>query len=202
MDAELREMLLQGDEVALEEAYNDGDLPHSFAVDWRADDADIVSVCAACLNLPSLSADWRGEDLILTFEGREHRVPLVKGVADRHITLCTLNDVLAPGYEVRFVVCSHGGDTPGFLALPTLDWQALEAECPEAVAENFIDPRKLPNLMTELTDATLPPPARARYERMQMRNRPQPPPSSDSPAAGSIREAAPESTPKPWWKFW
>lgn len=58
-----------------------------------------------------------------------------------------------------------------FVALRMDDWRALENEYPTVVAENFIDPRTLPNLMTELTDETLPENARARLERMVERNR-------------------------------
>ena len=92
-------------------------------------------------------------------------------VADRHITLCTLNDLLSPKHEIRFIILSHGSDTVGFAALSVADWRELEKANADAVAENFVDPRKLPNLVTELTDEKLPPKARARFERMLERNK-------------------------------
>jgi hypothetical protein len=171
MSPDLRQMVIDRDEVGLERAFFDDECPHFFAVDWREDDADIIANCAEALGLDSLSAEWRGEDLFITFNGREARVPLLMDVADRHITICTLNDMLGPNYEVRFLVFSHRSDTGGFAALSVADWRELEKGNAAVVAENFIDPRKLPNLMTELTDEKLPANARARFERMLKRNK-------------------------------
>ena len=171
MSPELRQMVIDRDEVGLEQAYFEGESPHFFAVEWRGDDADIVADCAAALELDSLTADWRGEELFIMFDGKEVRVPLLLHVADRHITICALNDVLGPKYEVRFLVFSHGSDTLGLAALSVDDWRELERANAAVVAVNFIDPRQLPNLMTELTDYNLPAVARARYERMLDRNR-------------------------------
>ena len=92
-------------------------------------------------------------------------------MGDRHITICTLNDVLSPKYEVRFLVFSHGSDTLGFAALDMATWQQVEKADPTVVAENFIDPRKLPNIVNDLVDAKLPPLARARFERLLNRNK-------------------------------
>ncbi len=164
-------MVIAHDEVGLERAFFDNDCPHFFAVDWGEDDADIVAYCAEALELDSLTAEWRGDDLFITFDGRDVKVPLLMDVADRHITICTLNDVLSPNYEVRFLVFSHGGDTGGFAALRVADWRELEKANAAVVAENFIDPRKLPNLMTELTDEKLPANAGARLARMLNRNK-------------------------------
>jgi hypothetical protein len=171
MSPELRQMVIDRDEVALERAYFDNECPQFFAVDWREDDADIVAYCAQALELESLTARWRDEDLFIMFDGREAKVPLQIDIADRHITICTLNDVLGPKYEVRFLVFSHGSDTLGFAALSVADWRELEKANAAVVAENFIDPRKLPNVMTELTDKKLPPNARARFERMLKRSK-------------------------------
>lgn len=171
MSPELRRMVIDRDEVGLERAHSENECPHFFAVDWGDDDSDIVSSCSACLILPSLKAEWRSEDLFVIFEGREVKAPLEYDVADRHVTLCALNDVLGPKFEIRFLVVSHGSDTLGFAALSDADWRELETANAEAVAENFIDPRKLPNLITELTNEKLPAAARARFERMLARNK-------------------------------
>jgi len=173
MNPELRQMVIDRDEVGLEGAFFDNECSNFFAVDWREDDADIVAYCAEALELESLTAEWRDENLFIIFDGREVKVPLQIDVADRHITICKLNDVLSPKYEVRFLVFSHGSDTLGFAALSVADWCELEKANPAVVAENFIDPRKLPNLMTELTDEKLPVSARARFERMLNRNKTQ-----------------------------
>jgi hypothetical protein len=171
MSPELRQMVIDRDEGGLERAYFDSECPHFFAVDWREDDADIVAYCAGVLGLESLTAEWRDEDLYIIFDDREIRAPLQIDVADRHITICTLNDMLSPEYEIRFLVFSHGSDTLGFAALSVTDWRDLEKANASVVAENFIDPSKLPNLMTELTDEKLPANARARFERMLERNK-------------------------------
>jgi hypothetical protein len=173
MSPEFRQMVTERDEVGLECAYFDGECRHFFAVDWREDDADIVRYCAGRLGLESLSAEWRDDGLVVDFEGREVPVPLKIDFADRHITICSLNDILTPNYEIRFLVFSHGSDTLGFAALSLADWRELEKANPTAVSENFIDPRKLPNLFTELTDEKLPANARARFERMLARDKAQ-----------------------------
>jgi hypothetical protein len=163
-------MIEERDEPSLEQAYFDNECPHFFTVDCREDDADIVKYCSDCLGLPSLAAEWRDEVLFMAFEGKEVRVPLQQDTADRHITICTVNDLLSPKYEIRFVVLSQGSDSIGLAALSTEDWRELERTNPETVAENFIDPRKLPNLMTELTERDLPVNAQARLQRMAERN--------------------------------
>jgi hypothetical protein len=171
MTPEFRQLVIDRDEAGLERLYFESECPHFFAVDWREDDADIVEYCADCLGLTSLTAEWRDEDLVVSFEGRELKVPLIMDVADRHITICTLNDLLSPNYQIRFLVFSHGSDTLGLAALSAADWQSLEKTSPAVVAENFIDPRNLPNLMTELTEEKLPPNAQARFQRMLERNK-------------------------------
>src|SRR5262245_17912121 len=99
MSPELRRMVIERDEVGLERAYVDNDCAHFFTVDWGEDDADIVAYCAEALELDSLAAEWRDEELFIVFDGREVQVPLQLDVADRHVTICTLNDVLSPNYE-------------------------------------------------------------------------------------------------------
>jgi hypothetical protein len=166
MTPELRRMILDRDEVALERAFYDRTCQDFFTVDWREDDADIVKSCAETLGLETLTAEWRDENLFILYEGRETRVPLKIDAGDRHITLCTLNDVLSPGHELRYVVCSHGGDALGFAALSTADWRDLENADADAVAENFLDPRPLRNLITEFNDYDLPAKAKKRHDRM------------------------------------
>jgi len=159
-------MVVNRDEPGLERAYFDSLGPPFFAVDWGEDDTDTVAYAAKALNLGSLSAEWQDDDLVIRLDDREVKVPLQMDVADRHTTVCALNDILSPNHEVRFLSFTHGSDTLGFAALGSADWQKLEAANGDAVEENFLDPRKLPNLMTELTQDTLPPKARARVERM------------------------------------
>jgi hypothetical protein len=171
MIAELRQMVNDRDEFGLERAFFNSGCPHFFAVDWREDDADIVADCAEALELELLTAEWRDEELFIIFNGQEARVPLQSDAEDRHITICALNDLMEAKYEIRFLVFSLGSDTLGFAALSVADWRELEKSNAAAVAENFIDPRKLPNLMTELTEKKLPTNARVRFERLLNRNK-------------------------------
>lgn len=166
MDNEFRRIVLERDEEALERAYFVNECPHCFLVDHGEDDDATVQYAAEALQLDSLTAEWRDDEMFIIYNGREVKVPLLIDPADRHITITTLNDLLNPKYELRFLVVSHGSDTIGLIALPVEEWRVLEAAAPQSIAENFIDPRKLPNLMTELTDEKLPAPARLRFERM------------------------------------
>lgn len=171
MDQQFRQMLHDRDEVAFDDAYFEDECPHFFSVDWREDDDAIVEYCAKCLGLDLLSAEWRDDALVIIRDGNETPVPLTESEADRHITICTLNEVLQDDYQIRYLVCSHGSDTAGFAALPVGEWQALEEDFPEATAENFVRLQDLPNVFTELTDNGLPASAYARFQRMIERNK-------------------------------
>ncbi len=170
MHPSLRQWLMERDESALEDAFFDNDCPHFFAVDWREDDADIVQDCADCLGTDSLQGEWRGDRFVIIRDGVETAVPLANDEGDRDVTIRTLNDVLQPDYEIRFLVCSHGSDTSGFAVLASADWQALEAESSQTVDENFVKLALLPNLCTEMTDQHLSEAARTRFQRMLERN--------------------------------
>ena len=166
MDQALRQWLKDENERAIDDAFFDSGCPHFFAVDWGEDDADIVEYCAGCIGVDSLRAEWRDDSLVIIRDANETTVPLKNDDGDRHITICTLNDVLQPEYEIRFLVCSHGSDTAGFAALSAADWQTLDTELPHPVKANFIKLAELPNIFTGMTDKHLPEEARARFQRM------------------------------------
>ena len=67
-------MIIDGDEISLERAFFENKYPHFLAVDWREDDAAIVQDLADILGLTSLTAEWRDDNLFVTFEGHEVRV--------------------------------------------------------------------------------------------------------------------------------
>lgn len=183
MEQTLRQWLVERDERAIDDAYLGNEFPHFFAVDWREDDADVVRYCADCLGDESLRAEWRDKTLVIIRDGNETIVPLANSEGDRDVTLRTLNDVLQPNYEIRFLVSSHGSDMAGFAVLASADWQLLDAESSQCVNENFVKLALLPNLFTEMTDQHLPEPARGRFNRVLGRNR------------------KPQPT-RPWWRFW
>ncbi len=126
-----------------------------FWVDWREDEGDIVKYCEAVLQTGSLAAEWvraatpRGSDLFISYIGRRIRAPLTNGHEDRHIALYALNQALAPDYEVRFCIDSHGSDTLAFLPLPSARWAELEDRYGAAVSSRFYRLAERPNLFTD-----------------------------------------------------
>ena len=72
----LADWLKDHDEVAIEDAYFNGDCRHFFQVDWREDDADIVDYCASCIASKTLHAEWQDDDsLVIIQDGTENTVP-------------------------------------------------------------------------------------------------------------------------------
>ena len=136
-----------------------------FWVDWREQDDAIVEYCEAVLQTGALSAAYVESDneagftLRITFRDKETKVPLVVGVEDRHITLRTLNQVLAPEFEIRYVVASCGSDSAAFLPLAAESWSALDLAFGDAVRLSFQSIRVKPNLFTDPIDCTVTQPA-------------------------------------------
>jgi hypothetical protein len=131
-----------------------------FWVDWREDDADIVRYCEKVLKTGELSVeeteieDDPGIDLHISFRGSRAKVPLTCGVADRHITIHALNNMLNPAYEVRVCVDSHPSDSLALLPLKTDEWKALEARYGNEVRWRFAVIQERPNLFTEAWGVT------------------------------------------------
>ena len=126
-----------------------------FWVDWREDEVDIVRYCEGALQTGSLTVERvraatpQGSELFIAFNGRRLRAPLINGYEDRHITLCTLNQVLAPDYEVRLCIDSNGSDTLAFLPLATDRWSELEQRFGVAVSRHFYRLTERPNVFTD-----------------------------------------------------
>jgi hypothetical protein len=126
-----------------------------FMVDWREEDDAIVEYCEGVLGTDSLSAEIvnidadPGFELYISYGGQRTKVPLMAAPEDRHITLRTLNQALAPDYEIRVCVDSNGSDTLAFLPLSATDWAALESNYGQRVAKHFRKIEQRPNLFTE-----------------------------------------------------
>lgn len=126
-----------------------------FWVDWREDDDAIVDYCEDILNTRSLSAhlvdaeNEAGFELFIHYKDRRVRVPLVIGHEDRHLTIVSLNDILAPDFEIRFCIDSNNADTLAFLPLATDAWRDLESQFGENVARRFYRIKPKPNLFTD-----------------------------------------------------
>ncbi len=87
--------------------------------------------------------------MYLRYGDRRERVPLSYSGGDRHITLCALNRVLAPDYEVWFCIDSNGSDTLAFLPLACKLWAEFEQRYGEAVGRRFYRFTDRPNLFTD-----------------------------------------------------
>jgi hypothetical protein len=126
-----------------------------FWIDWREEDDSIVAACEDLLQTGGLCAEFaeadneEEEELTIQYGDRRVRVPLTYSEADRHITLCALNEALAPDYEVRFCIDSNGGDTLAFLPLSTAQWADLERQYGNAVQQRFYAIAAQPNLFTD-----------------------------------------------------
>ena len=126
-----------------------------FWIDWRQEDETIAESCELVLQTGRLSAHLvevdsdEGYEVWLQFGDRRERVPLTYSGNDRHITLCALNRVLTPEYEVRFCIDSNDSDTLAFLPLPCEQWAELERRYGEAVGRRFYRFRERPNLFTD-----------------------------------------------------
>jgi len=126
-----------------------------FLVDWREEDDAIIAYCESILRTGSLSAEVvdidadPGFELYIEYAGKRTRVPLVVGPEDRHLTLYSLNQILAPDYEVRVCVDSQGSDTLAFLPLRATHWSELERTYGAKVTEHFRRIADKPNFFTE-----------------------------------------------------
>jgi TM2 domain len=106
----------------------------TYWVDWREEDDAIPEYCEGVLKTGCLSAECveieeePGFAVDITYKGKVTRVPLVVGAADRPITMFTLNQVLEPDYEVRYLRASECTDSWCCVPLPTSAWRELEAQ--------------------------------------------------------------------------
>jgi hypothetical protein len=126
-----------------------------FWIDWRQEDETIAESCESVLQTGHLSGELvevdsdEGYEVYLQYRDRRVKVPLSYSGDDRHITLCALNRVLAPEYEVRFCIDSNGSDTLAFLPLSCEKWAELERRYGEAVGRRFYKLAERPNLFTD-----------------------------------------------------
>ncbi len=127
-----------------------------FWVDWREEDDAIVEYCEAVLQTGSLSAELvEGEtfEIYIQYRDKRIKVALTYSMDDRHITICALNDALAPDYEVRFCIDSNGSDTLAFIPLAKSTWIEIERLYGDKVSKHFYEIAAKPNLF----NGSLPP---------------------------------------------
>jgi hypothetical protein len=125
-----------------------------FWVDWGQEDETIADACESVLQTGGLRGEMvyvdsdQGFEVWIHYRDMRAKVPLTYSVDDRHITLCTLNRILAREYEVRFCIDSEGNDSLAFLPLKCDEWAALERQHGKAVARRFYRFGEKPNLFT------------------------------------------------------
>lgn len=70
----------------------------------------------------------RGLDIILEKDGVKRPIPYADDCTDRDMTLKSVQEYLAPDYQIRWYMGSLGSDTLAFCILPASQWSALEHE--------------------------------------------------------------------------
>jgi hypothetical protein len=132
-----------------------GDESTVFWIDWSQEDERIVDACEGVLQTGRLAGELvetdreGGYEVYIRYGEKRMKVPLTYTPGDRHVTLCTLNEVLSPDYEVRYCIDSHGSDSAAFLPLPTGLWTELEGRYGDAVFRRFSQMSARPNLFTD-----------------------------------------------------
>lgn len=126
-----------------------------FWVHWRQADETIAEDCESVLKTGHLWGELietdsdEGFDVYLQYRERRVKVPLTYSPQDRHITLCTLNLLLAPEFEVRFCIDSNGSSSAAFVALACDQWDNLETLYDTNVGRRFYTFSERPNLFTD-----------------------------------------------------
>lgn len=137
------------------------DKSYVFWVGWKQADDTIVEACESILRTGVLTGEYVEADTVggyrIFIRNGEQRVaiPLSYSLRDRHITLCALNNFLAPDYEIRLCLASAIGDTLAFMPLASTQWRDLEGRFPKTLDKLFYALAETPNVFTD----PFPPPA-------------------------------------------
>jgi len=142
-------------------------------IDWREEEEAIVEYFAEKLDeADKLAAIWKGDELWIVYNGKEHKLPLTISPKDRSVALSSLAVVLQPKYEFRFLLQSAGSDTLSFLLLRREEWEELTRSHPDWLNRHF-EPMKIGHDYFG---------------------------DEEIPYVG--REGALPKANKPWWRFW
>ena len=116
-------------------------------IDWREYDEDIIGYFNGLLahediiELETKEIDLgRGIDLILKKDNKVLTIPYEDDETDRDITIKTLNDFIAPKYQIRVFMESLGDDTLAFTVLNSDEWKELENSVGKEKLEFFFTP--------------------------------------------------------------
>ena len=116
-------------------------------IDWREYDEDIISYFNCLLPQEDIVDVeikeiklGRGIDIILKKDNKTLTIPYENDKTDRDITIKTLNDFIAPKYQIRVFMESLGDDTLAFTVLNSDEWKDLENEFGKEKLEFFFTP--------------------------------------------------------------
>ena len=116
-------------------------------IDWREYDEDIISYFNCLLPQEDIVDVeikeiklGRGIDIILKKDNKVLTIPYENDKTDRDITIKTLNDFIAPKYQIRVFMESLGDDTLAFTVLNSDEWKDLENEFGKEKLEFFFTP--------------------------------------------------------------
>lgn len=116
-------------------------------IDWREYDEDIISYFNCLLPQEDIVDVeikeiklGRGIDIILKKDNKTLTIPYENDKTDRDITIKTLNDFIAPKYQIRVFMESLGDDTLAFTVLNSDEWKELENEFGKEKLEFFFTP--------------------------------------------------------------
>jgi hypothetical protein len=122
--------------------------------DHRALESEIVGQVAERLAPGhALSAREDGEDVYVTYRGREHRLPLTISPHDRYVAVSSLAELLKDEYRFFVFLPSHDTDTHGLLVAHKSDadsWTALpEHLAPLQLGYDYLHQLRIPYLNHE-----------------------------------------------------
>lgn len=98
-----------------------------FWVDWREADNYLGTLVARALDASEPTTQWQDDKLLVRYRDRSTIAPLEGIAGEQDKTLRSLNEVLSPDFEIRWIRASEGGDTLAFMVLPAAEWTSLEA---------------------------------------------------------------------------
>ncbi|MGE7947194.1 hypothetical protein [Lysinibacillus sp. NPDC093688] len=126
-------------------------------VDWKDFDESIVEYFNDYLlgedkiNVEIVENDKpRCVDIFLIKDEVKKAVPYDVERTDRDTTLKTVQDFIAPKYQIRWYMDSLGGDTLAFCLLPTEKWLRLEKEYGEEKVTYYFAPLLHDSVMFEM----------------------------------------------------
>ena len=111
-------------------------------IDWREYDEAIVRYIGDEIEDGELKPVERDDKLFISWNGKEHLVPLTESPADRYVTIGSIANVIKKKYEIRLLKETMEDDTHCLLVLPGKIWAKLDKRHKRWVKKNF-QPLKL-----------------------------------------------------------